>query len=41
VRGLVAFNLWQTESLLWFCDRCDRLLHRVTMHVAASEGRLP
>src|SRR4030081_196941 len=23
----------QTESLLWFCERCDRLLHQGTMHV--------
>ena len=30
----------QTESLLWFCDRCDRLLHQVTMHVADIEGEL-
>ncbi len=30
----------QTESLLWFCDRCDRLLHQVTMHVADIEREL-
>jgi 3-hydroxyanthranilate 3,4-dioxygenase len=30
----------QTESLLWFCERCDRLLHQVTMHVADIEGEL-
>lgn len=30
----------QTESLLWFCDRCDRLLHRMTMHVADIEREL-
>ena len=30
----------QTESLLWFCERCDRLLHEVTMHVADIEGEL-
>ena len=30
----------QTESLLWFCDRCDRPLHQVTMHVADIEREL-
>jgi len=30
----------QTESLLWYCDRCDRLLHQVTMHVADIEREL-
>jgi 3-hydroxyanthranilate 3,4-dioxygenase len=30
----------QTESLLWFCERCDRLLHQVTMHVADIEREL-
>jgi 3-hydroxyanthranilate 3,4-dioxygenase len=30
----------QTESLRWFCDRCDGLLHEVTMHVADIEGEL-
>jgi 3-hydroxyanthranilate 3,4-dioxygenase len=30
----------QTESLLWFCDRCDALLHEVTMHVADIEREL-
>ena len=28
----------QTESLLWFCEGCDRLLHQVSMHVADIEG---
>ena len=30
----------QTESLLWFCDRCDARLHEVTMHVADIEKEL-
>ena len=30
----------QTESLLWFCDRCDARLHAVTMHVADIEYQL-
>jgi 3-hydroxyanthranilate 3,4-dioxygenase len=30
----------QTESLLWFCDRCHRSLHQVTMHVADIEREL-
>jgi 3-hydroxyanthranilate 3,4-dioxygenase len=30
----------QTESLRWFCDRCDGLLHEVTTHVADIEGEL-
>lgn len=30
----------QTESLLWFCDRCDAQLHAVTMHVADIEKEL-
>jgi 3-hydroxyanthranilate 3,4-dioxygenase len=30
----------QTESLLWFCDRCDARLHTVTMHVAHIETEL-
>jgi 3-hydroxyanthranilate 3,4-dioxygenase len=30
----------QTESLLWLCERCDALLHEVTMHVADIEGEL-
>lgn len=30
----------QTESLLWFCDRCNAPLHEVTMHVAAIETEL-
>jgi 3-hydroxyanthranilate 3,4-dioxygenase len=30
----------QTESLLWFCDRCDARLHEVTMHVADIETEL-
>ena len=30
----------QTESLLWFCERCDAPLHEVTMHVADIEREL-
>jgi len=30
----------QTESLQWFCERCDALLHEVTMHVADIEQQL-
>ena len=30
----------QTESLVWFCDRCDTRLHEVTMHVADIETEL-
>jgi 3-hydroxyanthranilate 3,4-dioxygenase len=30
----------QTESLLWFCARCDARLHEVTMHVADIETEL-
>jgi 3-hydroxyanthranilate 3,4-dioxygenase len=30
----------QIESLLWFCDRCDALLHEVTTHVADIEKEL-
>lgn len=30
----------QQESLLWFCDRCNALLHEVTMHVADIEAEL-
>jgi 3-hydroxyanthranilate 3,4-dioxygenase len=30
----------QTESLLWFCERCDAPLHEVTMHVADIETEL-
>jgi 3-hydroxyanthranilate 3,4-dioxygenase len=30
----------QTESLVWFCDRCDAKLHEVTMHVADIEKEL-
>jgi 3-hydroxyanthranilate 3,4-dioxygenase len=30
----------QTESLLWFCDRCNARLHEVTMHVADIEKEL-
>ena len=30
----------QTESLLWYCDRCDAHLHAVTMHVADIEKEL-
>ena len=30
----------QTESLVWHCDRCDAMLHTVTMHVADIEKEL-
>jgi len=30
----------QTESLLWFCERCDAPLHAVTTHVADIEKEL-
>ena len=30
----------QTESLRWYCDRCNALLHDVTMHVADIEREL-
>jgi 3-hydroxyanthranilate 3,4-dioxygenase len=30
----------QTESLLWFCDRCNAQLHDITMHVADIEKEL-
>jgi 3-hydroxyanthranilate 3,4-dioxygenase len=30
----------QTESLRWYCERCDALLHDVTMHVADIEKEL-
>jgi 3-hydroxyanthranilate 3,4-dioxygenase len=30
----------QTESLLWFCERCDAELHAVTLHVADIERDL-
>ncbi len=30
----------QTESLVWFCERCDTKLHEVTMHVADIEKEL-
>ncbi|MPZ14897.1 MAG: 3-hydroxyanthranilate 3,4-dioxygenase [Chloroflexi bacterium] len=30
----------ETESLLWFCDRCSAKLHEVTMHVADIETQL-
>lgn len=30
----------QTESLQWYCERCDALLHTVTMHVADIEREL-
>lgn len=30
----------QTESLLWYCDRCNARLHAVTMHVADIEKEL-
>ena len=30
----------QAESLRWFCDRCNALLHEVTLHVADIERDL-
>lgn len=30
----------ETESLRWFCERCDALLHETTMHVADIEREL-
>jgi 3-hydroxyanthranilate 3,4-dioxygenase len=30
----------ETESLVWFCDRCEAQLHEVTMHVADIETQL-
>jgi 3-hydroxyanthranilate 3,4-dioxygenase len=30
----------QSESLVWFCERCDATLHEVTMHVADIEKEL-
>jgi 3-hydroxyanthranilate 3,4-dioxygenase len=30
----------ESESLLWFCERCDARLHAVTMHVADIETEL-
>jgi len=30
----------QTEALQWFCERCDALLHEITMHVADIEQQL-
>ena len=30
----------QTESLVWFCDRCDAQLHEVTLHVGDIEKDL-
>jgi 3-hydroxyanthranilate 3,4-dioxygenase len=30
----------ETESLLWFCERCDARLHAVTLHVADIERDL-
>jgi len=30
----------ETESLFWFCERCDAQLHVVTMHVADIEREL-
>jgi 3-hydroxyanthranilate 3,4-dioxygenase len=30
----------QTESLVWFCDRCDATLHEVIMHVGDIEKDL-
>jgi 3-hydroxyanthranilate 3,4-dioxygenase len=36
----VKRRLDQTESLLWYCDRCAAQLHAVTMHVADIETEL-
>ncbi len=30
----------ETESLVWFCDRCNARLHTATMHVADIETEL-
>lgn len=30
----------QTESLVWYCARCDTRLHEVMMHVADIEKQL-
>ena len=30
----------QTESLFWYCERCNAALHAVTMHVADIETEL-
>jgi 3-hydroxyanthranilate 3,4-dioxygenase len=30
----------ESESLVWFCDRCDAQLHAVTLHVADIEKDL-
>ena len=30
----------QTESLVWYCERCDAQLHEITMHVADIEREL-
>jgi 3-hydroxyanthranilate 3,4-dioxygenase len=30
----------QTESLLWFCERCAAPLHAVTLHVSDIETEL-
>ena len=30
----------QTESLRWFCERCDAQLHAVTLHVGDIERDL-
>jgi 3-hydroxyanthranilate 3,4-dioxygenase len=30
----------QTESLVWFCERCDAQIHTVTLHVADIESDL-
>ena len=30
----------QTESLVWFCERCDAKLHEITMHVGDIEKDL-
>jgi 3-hydroxyanthranilate 3,4-dioxygenase len=36
----VKRRLGESESLLWFCERCDARLHAVTMHVADIEAEL-
>src|SRR3989442_985945 len=36
----VKRQLTQTESLVWFCERCDARLHEVTMHVGDIEKDL-
>jgi len=36
----VKRQLTETESLVWFCERCDARLHEVTMHVGDIEKDL-